>query len=1058
MNANWRLGLKIGPSSIGWAAFELRGEERRKQPVNIMASGVRAFSDGRRPRDHESKAVARRLARGMRRRLARKVSRRTQFMEALVRFGLMPEDIKERKSLERGIDPWLMRIKGLDEKLSLHELGRALFHLQQRRGFKSNRKIDTGEDDDSGKIKSAAKRMREAMEESGSRTFGEHLASRRMKNGAIDVEAAANNPVRVRLSGTGEKATYDFYPTREMVEEEFNALWDKQRAFHGDALPDDARATLHDILFFQRDLKTPPVGRCTLVPSEERIAKATPLAQRLRIYQEVNHLRVLIPGEPARILSIDERDALVRKLLSVRQVKFASAHKLLKLPDKARFNFDNPKREHFDGDGTAAVLAHKARWGKPWRDLPFTEQQEVVERLLEEEDEGVLRNWLMQRHGLSEEAAGAVTNAHLPAGYTHLGITASTRVLDKLEEEVVTFDHAVRLAGFDSHTDLDFSGKIRKSLPYYGEVLQRHVGFGTGKKADSPEKRYGKIANPTIHIALNQLRHVVNNLLLEFGWPDEIVVQLGREVPLSAKGKAKLERDQAKNQKANQQRREVLTKLGIQDTGENRLRLRLWEELNPEDEDGRFCTYTGQKITLDKLFSSDVEVVHILPFSRTLEKHAGNKTLAMRPATQFKGRQSPYEAFADMTEGYDWEAILKRTENLPTAKTEKFSPDAMDKYEGGESNYLSRHLTDTRYASRMARTYLLHTGANVWVTRGHLTSDIRWAWDLDNALKPAKPNGKLNVRFDYRSQAIDAVVIGLTDRGLLSRVSSYAKDREERFEKLLLAGLTEPWPGFREAVRESIQDIVVSHKPDHGIQGTLHNDSAYGVVKSPDDEGRSEVVRRVPLTRLTKGQLARVRDPALRERLTEAVEGLSGAEYRRKLIEAGESMSPPVRRVRICDKMQVVPIDVDHEGRVLKAHRGDANYCFDVYQNSKGKWTGYSISRFDAHAKDFDPKVRRTPDGKPLIMRLRANDLILGKDKDGADQVYRVVKMSGGGVTLAAHHEAGPLRSRNDDEADHFRYINASASRLMKMRARPIRVSPAGVTNHHIGNLAAAAA
>ena len=71
------------------------------------------------------------------------LKRRSRFMDALVRHGLMPNEILQRKALEHE-DPWTLRVKGLDEELSLYQLGRALFHLQQRRGFKSNRKTDAG--------------------------------------------------------------------------------------------------------------------------------------------------------------------------------------------------------------------------------------------------------------------------------------------------------------------------------------------------------------------------------------------------------------------------------------------------------------------------------------------------------------------------------------------------------------------------------------------------------------------------------------------------------------------------------------------------------------------------------------------------------------------------------------------------------------------------------------------------------------------------------------------------------------------------------------------------
>ena len=70
---------------------------------------------------------------------------------------------------------------------------------------------------------------------------------------------------------------------------------------------------------------------------------------------------------------------------------------------------------------------------------------------------------------------------------------------------MLTYDEAVKAAGYDSHSDLDFDGEtFDQDLPYYGQVLTRHVAFGSGLPSDPPETRYGKIANPSVHVALNQ--------------------------------------------------------------------------------------------------------------------------------------------------------------------------------------------------------------------------------------------------------------------------------------------------------------------------------------------------------------------------------------------------------------------------------------------------------------------------------------------------------------------------------------------------------------------------
>ena len=117
----------------------------------VACAGVRIFSDGRNPKDGSSLAVTRRAARAMRRRRDRLLKRKARMMNKLVEYGFFPADVAERKKLER-INPYELRAKGLDAPLTPGEFARALFHINQRRGFKSNRKTDKKEND-SGALK-----------------------------------------------------------------------------------------------------------------------------------------------------------------------------------------------------------------------------------------------------------------------------------------------------------------------------------------------------------------------------------------------------------------------------------------------------------------------------------------------------------------------------------------------------------------------------------------------------------------------------------------------------------------------------------------------------------------------------------------------------------------------------------------------------------------------------------------------------------------------------------------------------------------------------------------
>lgn len=147
----YRLALDIGANSIGWCLLDL---DAAGAPCGLRDMGVRVFPDGRDPKKLASLAADRRLARGMRRRRDRYLQRREALLNALVRHELMPAEEGARKALA-GLDPYALRRDALHRKLAHHELRRAIFHLNQRRGFASNRKTDRGNDAEQGKIKTA---------------------------------------------------------------------------------------------------------------------------------------------------------------------------------------------------------------------------------------------------------------------------------------------------------------------------------------------------------------------------------------------------------------------------------------------------------------------------------------------------------------------------------------------------------------------------------------------------------------------------------------------------------------------------------------------------------------------------------------------------------------------------------------------------------------------------------------------------------------------------------------------------------------------------------------
>lgn len=151
----YRLALDLGSTSLGWAMIRLNADNA---PCAVIKAGVRIFSDGRNPKDGSSLAVTRRDARAVRRRRDRLLKRKARMMQTLIAHGFFPKLEAERKALET-LNPYTLRAKGLDAALTPTEFGRALFHINQRRGFKSNRKTDK-KDNDSGALKTAINKLR----------------------------------------------------------------------------------------------------------------------------------------------------------------------------------------------------------------------------------------------------------------------------------------------------------------------------------------------------------------------------------------------------------------------------------------------------------------------------------------------------------------------------------------------------------------------------------------------------------------------------------------------------------------------------------------------------------------------------------------------------------------------------------------------------------------------------------------------------------------------------------------------------------------------------------
>lgn len=1033
---DYRLALDIGTNSIGWCIFEQN---------QILDIGTRIYTDGRDPQAGTSLAVDRREARSARRRQDRFLGRRKALLKTLVQFGLMPSDTQARKKLEN-LDPYSIRATALDGKLPLHHIGRAIFHLNQRRGFQSNRKADS-KDSEKGKIATGVSRLKEAMQDKNARTYGEFLHQIRQASTAPH----KTNPVRTRLSADGKE--YDYYPSRDVIEDEFRQLWASQTQYHLDSLTQKTHDAIHRIIFYQRPLQEQKVGKCRYFPEEKRLRKADPLFQEYRLYEEVNSLFIRYDtGQPAKPLTMDQRYKIILKLMGQKDASFSSLHKHLKLPDTATFNKDTNNRDKLAGNETRAKLSHAKCFGDAWKKLPEDDQRRIVERLCTEQDEENLINWLMADYNLSHDNARQTARTNLPDGHGRIGETAARLLLEQYKETGVVYSDAVaNIPEMKHHSKKD--QKELDELPYYGEVLENHIPPGTQDENDSPEQRYGKFTNPTVHIGLNQICRLINGLIKAYGKPAEIVIELARDLKLSEKQKAEVNKKNAANRKIAEQHNEKLAEHGLRESGANRVKLKLWEELDPID---RRCVFTGTQISFGMLFDGSVEVEHILPFSKTLDDSFANKTLCITKSNRRKSNRSPFDAFYNDP---DWPDILDRASQLPKNKKWRFAEDAMTKAQD-EQDFLARHLTDTQYITRMAKMYVESVCPNTWAVPGKLTAMLRAKWGLNDLL----PNHNVETpknRLDHRHHAIDAAVVGQTDRATIQKISNLISRNEDMDNDKLLSGIEPPWEGFREELKQKVNAITVSHRPDHGTPnkvdpkkpkqrgftaGKLHNDTVYGVPDTYDDDGK--VVYRVPIDSFKQqSDLLNIIDEDLQGALMEATEDLSGKEFTAALINFARREDhawPRLRRVKVRKPLNIIPIK-DKTGKVYKGFKGDSNYRYDVWLLPNGKTKTEVISMFNAHQKNWASAVRAEFPNAKKIFRLQQNDMLAYEHPNLGKIIVRVIKFSArGGLTLAPHNESGALKARDADKDDPFKYINSSGSGLLKANARQVRVDALG--------------
>lgn len=914
------LGLDLGPNSIGWAIVD-------HDTQSIVATGVRVFPAGvdqYGTKKEKPKNEDRRIARGMRRQIARRARRKQQLRQLLIDSDMFPADGVEQHELF-ALDPYLLRARSLRERLHPHEIGRALLHLNQRRGFLSNRKTDRERKKEVSGMLAEINELAGAIAQSGQPTLGAYLAEHR------------RDP-HTRIRGQ--------HTRRDMYEHEFDALWNAQQAHHPNLLTDQLRDRISRIIFFQRKMYWPKsvIGLCELEPKRRRCPRADRLAQRFRVLQEINNLEYLdTDSGEVRPLDLEQRAIVLGRLERSREVSFDQLRKALGFSDTVEFNLERGKRTKLLGMVTDALLAHKNLFGPAWHDRPEEEKNTIVRALIDAEDEDALLNRAINEWGLDEAAADRLLDLDLPSGYASLSREALTRLIPPMERglKYMTAD--------DTPSALSEAGYLRP------DQIQRRVHDELPHPPD--------LANPVVVQALYEVRKVVNAIIREYGRPDEVHVELAREMKMGTKKRQQLAADMREREAERDHAADEIRKLGIKPTREAIQRYRLWREQR------MLCPYTGREISLTQLFGGEIDIDHILPFSRCLDDSHMNKVVSFRSANNEKGNRTPFEWLGHDAERH--ERVIQATKHLPFPKRRRFVQKELDL-----DDFVERQLNDTRYLSRAVMEFirlLFDQPHHVLCPRGEHTAMLRRHWGLNTVLRDDGLD--LKNRDDHRHHAVDAVVLALTSRSVLQRLARIGQD-----------SLPEPWSGFRSAVEQAVNTINVSHRSRRKVSGALHEETIYGPTGEP-----GVFVMRKRLEDLTPSMVEDIRDPAIRElvRARLAEHGIESGRGRSGSIPKEVWKEPlcmpsgvPVKKVRVLKRDQSIePI----RGGAASVKPGSTHHlCLFEWQDRSGttERDAVFVSMLEAKRRvsHREPIIQRAHPDLPaatFLMSLSQNEMVL---------------------------------------------------------------------------------
>lgn len=822
------LGLDPGISSCGFCLIDFNNHL-------ILEMGSHLFKAPQQDKNNVSLAVVRRNARSTRRNNRRTAARLSHCLALLKEAGLVPNDVdKAWLQTRKGDKPVTkLRAVGLDRPLSDREFAQVLYSLCGKRGYIPHGEGRAGETDDAEgkKVLKAIADNTKAMESGGYRTVGEMLyrsdkGRSRNRGGNYDL-CVYNSQIQdeVKVVFSAQRELGNNRATQELEKSYFECLtWEKKSADHD--------AKVYEL-----------VGPCTYFPEEKRAANADVSSELCRAYERLGHLVIVHEDGAEQTLTSEQIDKYIGILFSPSPIRgnkdckvtYNTIRKDLDISAKSMFKGVAKEKEKDE------VFAPKA-----WRKLRIILPTSLLTSMIEDRSFG-------------DDICEAIA-------YSSTEETLSERLetIDLSEDDRET----LLSVPFTSKLFKGYGNRSRKALdlligafeePEIRTLTEAEVATGLKGKRDEgrfprstllpPYNAYDETCrNPVVLRAMGRMRRIINSIIKIYGVPDEIHVELARELKQS-----KREKDLAtKRRNAREADNKRYAKLAADILGvePEAVRGNIIRMLALREEQGCKDIYTGVRIDLERLVTDEhyCEIDHVLPYSRTCDDDQSNKTLTFASNNQNKRERTPYEWMtSDEEKAPNWEEYRNRViaEVKNPRKRAKFLNTLLD--EDTQEGFINRNLNDTRYMSRAVKSYLEdclifpkgRREKHVTAVAGGATGNLRWVWGLNFGA-----HGEKN-RKDDRHHAVDAAVIAACNESAVMKVAKTTSMGREQFRKERKARLsnTQPWPTFADEVAAIRELVIPTRMVSHGVTGRMFEDTLYHIDDYTQDRGKYPLVR-----------------------------------------------------------------------------------------------------------------------------------------------------------------------------------------------------------------------